>query len=64
MPSLDITSFCLSVLGLILKFRFLLPRNVITLLSTFLNEAWQLLYHAEEIGAVPPQSDCRTRLDR
>ena len=64
MPGLDITSFCLSVLGLILKFRYLLPRNAIPLLSAFLNETRQLLDHAEAIGAVPPQSDIRTRLDQ
>jgi hypothetical protein len=64
MPGLDITSFCLSVLGLILKLRYLLPRNAIPLLSALLNETRQLLDHAEAIGAVQLQGDCRTRLDR
>jgi hypothetical protein len=64
MPGLDIASFCLSVLGLIPEFRYLLPRNAIPLLSALLNETWQLLDHAEAKGAVQPQSDCRTRLDR
>ena len=64
MPGLDITSFCLSVLDLIvLKFRYLLPRNAIPLLSALMNETRQLLDRAEAIGAVQPQSECKTRLD-
>lgn len=66
MPFIDILGFCLSLVGingLILYFCYLLPRNAIPLLSTLLNETQQLLDHAEEIGAVPPQSDSRTHLD-
>jgi hypothetical protein len=61
----DILSFCFSVLGmygLILYFRSWLPRNGIPLLSSPLDETWQLLDHAEAIGAVPPQGECRARL--
>jgi hypothetical protein len=64
MPGLDITSFCLSILGLTVTFRYLLPRNAIPLLSALLNETRQLLDRAEATGAVPPQSDIRTRLDQ
>ena len=67
MSGIEILSFCLSVLGiygLILNFRYLLPRSVIPLLSALLNETQQLLDHAEVIGAVPPQSESRTLLDQ
>jgi hypothetical protein len=66
MPALDITSFCLSVISFILvfKFRHLLPRNTIPLLSALLNETRQLLDNAESIGAVQPQSEYRTRLNQ
>ena len=65
MLCIDILSFSLSVLrvyGLVLKFRYLLPRNAILLLSVLLNETQQLLDHAEEIGAVPLQSECRAHI--
>jgi hypothetical protein len=67
MRGVDILTFCLSVLGiygLILKILYLLPRNAIPLLSVLLNETRQFLGHAEAINAVPPQSECRTLLDR
>jgi hypothetical protein len=67
MCCIDILSFFLldlGVYGLTLKFRLLLPRNIIPLLSTLLNETRQLLDRAEEIGAVPPQSEWRTDIDR
>ena len=66
MLCIDILSFSLSVLGvygLVLKFRYLLPRNAILLLSVLLNETQQLLDHAEEIGAVPLQRECRAHID-
>ena len=66
MHFLDVFSFCLSLLGiygLILPFRYLLPRNIIPLLSLLLDETTQLLDSAEAIGAVPLQSECRTHLD-
>jgi hypothetical protein len=67
MRAIDILTLCLSVLGiygLILYVRYLLPRNAIPLLSALLNETRQLLDHAEAIGAVPAQSECKTLLDR
>jgi hypothetical protein len=67
MHFIDILSFCLSLLGvygLILYFRYLFPCYVIPPLSALLNETKQLLERAEEIGAVPPQSECRIHFDR
>jgi hypothetical protein len=67
MQFLDVFSFCLSLLGiygLILPFRYLLPRNIIPPLSLLLNETMYLLDSAEATGAVPSQSECRTHLDR
>jgi hypothetical protein len=67
MRCIDIISFCLSVVGiysLLFYFRYLLPRNAIPLLFALLNDTRQLLDHAEEIGAVSPHGECRTRLDR
>ena len=66
MHLIDTLSFCISLLGiygLILYFRHLLPLHVVPLLSELLDETMQLLDRAEEIGAVPPQSECRTYLD-
>ena len=66
MCAIDILSLCLSVLGNygpIFLIHYLLPRNVAPLLSTFLDETQQLLGHAEEIGAVPPQSEYEFQLD-
>jgi hypothetical protein len=67
MSAIDVLSFCLSLLGIygpILFILYLLPRNVTPHLSTFLNETQQLLRRAEEIGAVPPQSEYKRQLDR
>ena len=67
MRGIDIVAFCLSILGIygcMLYFRYLLPRNAIPLVSALLNETRRLLDHAETIGAVPPQRDCRTLLYR
>ena len=62
------SSFCLSLLGiygLILLVHHLLPRKVAPLLSTLLDETQELLGRAEEIGAVPLQSEYKkVRLDR
>jgi len=60
MDFIDTLSFCLSLLGihgLILYFRSLLPLYVIPPVSELLDETMQLLGRAEEIGAVPPQSE-------
>ena len=67
MQFLDVFSFCLSLLGvygLIFPFRYLLPRNIIPLLSLLLNETMHLLDSAEAVGAVPSQSGFRTHLDQ
>jgi hypothetical protein len=64
MPDIDSSGLYLSALGFIPKIRFLLPRNVIPPVSALLNETRQLLDHAETIGAILPQSECRTRFDR
>ena len=67
MRAIDIISFTLSLLGIyapILLIHYLLPRNVAQLLSALLDETQHLLGRAEEIGAVPPQSEYKLRLDR
>ena len=65
MHVIDILSFCLSLLGIygpILFILYLLPRNVTPRLSTLLDDAQQLLRHAEGTGAVSPQSEYKHRL--
>ena len=67
MRLIDILSFSLSLLGIygpILLTRYLLPCNVIPILSTLLDQTQQLISRAEQIGAVPPQSEYKFRLDR
>ena len=61
--NLSLSLSLLGIYGLILHFRYLFPRSIIPPLSALLNETRQLLDRAEEIGAVPPQSECRTHLD-
>ena len=66
MPVIDVLSFSLSLLGIygpILIAPYLLPRNVAPRLYTLLDETQQLLQRAEEIGAVPPQSEFKRQLD-
>jgi hypothetical protein len=66
MDVIDILSFSLSLLGIygpILFLLYLLPRNVTPRLSTLLDETHQLLRRAEEIGAVPLQSEYKRQLD-
>jgi len=66
MPVIDVLSFYISLLGIygpILLIHYMLPRNVTPLLSTLLDETQQLLGHAEEIGAITPQSKYKCRLD-
>lgn len=63
---LDILSLTLSFLGiygLILSPRYLIPCYVTPLLSAHLNEAQELLSRAEEISAIPPESEYRRDLD-
>ena len=67
MHVIDVLSFGLSLLGIygpILLICYLLPRNLTPRLFTLLNETQQLLCRAEEIGAVPPQSEYKHHLDR
>ena len=67
MHVIDALSFSLSLLGiygLLLYIRYLLPRNVAPFVSAVLNETQQLRGCAEQIGAVPPQSEYKLRLDR
>jgi len=62
---IDILSFALSLLGIygpILLILYLLPRNLAPRLSTLLDETQQLLRHAEEVGAVPSQSEYKHHL--
>ena len=64
---IDVVSFCLSLLGIygpILFVLYLLPRNVTPRFSTILDETYQLLRRAEEVGAVLPQSKYKRQLDR
>lgn len=66
MNFLDILSLSLSFLGisgLVLSLRYLIPCYFIPFLSARLDEAQQLLNHAEEIDAIPPESEHRTDLD-
>ena len=66
MHLIDILSFGLSLLGIycpILLILYPLPRNVTPRHSTLLDETRQLFRRAEEIGAVPPQSEYKRQLD-
>ena len=66
MLAIDALSFGLSVLGiygLVLSLRYLIPCYMVPILSTQLNETQQLLNHAEEINAIPPESEHQTHLD-
>jgi len=67
MHIIEILSFCLSLLGAygpILFILYLLPRNAAPRLSKLLEETQRLLCRAEEVGAVPPQSEHKHHLDR
>jgi len=63
-PQASASPLWLGIYGLILPFRYLLPRNTIPLLSLLLNKTTQRLDSAEAVGAVPSQSEFRTHLDR
>ncbi|KAN0125694.1 hypothetical protein V8E52_000901 [Russula decolorans] len=65
MQSLDIVSFCLSVIGaygIVYSLRLLLPRNVIPHVSTTLDEAMILLDRAEDINALANTGEYRATL--
>ena len=67
MHVVDFLSFCLSLLGICGPLLFILsvlPRNVAPRLSTLFDKSQQLLRRAEEIGAVPPQSEYKHQLDQ
>jgi hypothetical protein len=67
MSLLDALSLTLSILGiysLILALRYLIPCYTVPYLWARLNEAQQLLGHAEAINAIPPESEHRTHLER
>ena len=61
----DILSFCFSILGLyglVSYLHFLIPRNVLSYVSSALTEAEHLLDCAESIGAIPQPNDYRPTL--
>jgi hypothetical protein len=66
MRSIDVLSFCFSVLslyGLVYYLRFLLPgRNLLPYVSAVLSEAEHLLDRAESTGVVPQPNDHRSAL--
>jgi hypothetical protein len=64
MRFIDIFSLILSLLGvygIVYSLRLLLPRNIVPLVSTSLNEAMALLEHAEA-NNIPNVSDYRSNL--
>ena len=64
MRFIDIFSLILSFLGaygIVYSLRLLLPRNIVPLVSTSLNETMSLLEHAEAIN-IPNMSDNRANL--
>ena len=64
---IDALSLGLSILGfygLVLSLRYLIPHYIVPLISARLNETQQLLSYAEEINAIPQESEHQTNLDR
>ncbi|KAH8982648.1 hypothetical protein EDB86DRAFT_3086015 [Lactarius hatsudake] len=62
MAIIDILGFCISVFGVVIYLRFLLPRNIIPIISTTLTDAEQSLTLALTIGAISETSDYRVDL--
>ncbi|KAH9060668.1 hypothetical protein EDB87DRAFT_572777 [Lactarius vividus] len=58
----DTLGFCISVLGLVIYLRFLLPYNIIPTISSILTDAERSLALAITIGAVPEMSDYKVGL--
>jgi hypothetical protein len=61
----DTLSFCFSILGLyglVFYLRFLMPRNVLPLVSAVLAEADHLLDRAESTGVIAQPNDYRPDL--
>ncbi|KAI9435740.1 hypothetical protein H4582DRAFT_2130350 [Lactarius indigo] len=57
MSLVDTLGFCISVFGVVIYLRFLLPHNIIPTISSMLTDAEQSLALAITIGAVPEMSD-------
>ncbi|KAH8988978.1 hypothetical protein EDB86DRAFT_3245339 [Lactarius hatsudake] len=62
MGLIDTLGFCISVFGLVIYLRCLLPHNIIPTISSMLTDAEQSLALATTIGAVPEMSDYKTWL--
>jgi len=65
MPDIDIVSFYIPLLGVygaVPLLCYMRPRHVVLLLSTLLDETQQPLGRAEEINAIPPQSEYKLGL--
>ncbi|KAH9035130.1 hypothetical protein EDB83DRAFT_2318817 [Lactarius deliciosus] len=62
MAIIDILGFCISIFGVVIYLRFLLPRNIIPNISTTLTDAEQSLALALTIGAISETSDYRVDL--
>jgi hypothetical protein len=63
LDSLSLSLSFLGIYGLVLSLRYMIPCYFIPYLSAHLNEAQELLNHAEEINAIPLQSEHRTHLE-
>ncbi|KAH9034523.1 hypothetical protein EDB84DRAFT_1561394 [Lactarius hengduanensis] len=62
MGLVDTLGFCISVFGLVIYLRFLLPHNTIPTISSMLADAEQSLALAITIGAIPEMSDYKVGL--
>ncbi|KAH9060669.1 hypothetical protein EDB87DRAFT_1576804 [Lactarius vividus] len=62
MGLVDTLGFCISVFGLVIYLRFLLPHNIIPTISSMLTDAERSLALAITIGAVPEMSDYKVGL--
>ncbi|KAH9057236.1 hypothetical protein EDB87DRAFT_1632437 [Lactarius vividus] len=62
MAIVDILGFCISVFGVVIYLRFLLPCNIIPVISTMLTDAEQSLALALTIGASSELSNYRVDL--
>ncbi|KAH9068028.1 hypothetical protein EDB83DRAFT_2519147 [Lactarius deliciosus] len=62
MGLVDTLGFCISVFGLVIYLRFLLPHNIIPTISSMLTDAEQSLALAITIGAIPEMSDYKVGL--
>jgi len=65
---MDITGFTIAAVGVVISsfkcsIRYL-PRNIVPRLDTLLEKTQESLRRAEEVGAIPLQSEYKVRLDR